>query len=186
MPLPGARARAAVAATLLLAAALLLLVAPSTTRLPAVLPTAPPSARLPTPRVEGPGRLTAPTGVAGPPPAATIRGIVAGGAGPSAGAAGLAAALAFADAAAASDSVSHFTTVAFADQMSNVAGPLFATSLLPYLAFLTFLGHKGNRVPPLALFGFRFLLCFVAATIASSIVGKVVYGVTLANSDWLH
>lgn len=41
MPLPGARARAAVAATLLLAAALLLLVAPSTTRLPAVLPTAP-------------------------------------------------------------------------------------------------------------------------------------------------
>lgn len=55
--------------------------------------------------------------------------------------------------------------MAFADQMSNVAGPLFATSLLPYLAFLTFLGHKGNRVPPLALFGFRFLLCFVAATI---------------------
>ena len=76
--------------------------------------------------------------------------------------------------------------VGFADQMNNAAGPLFQASLLPYLAFLAFVGHGPNRLPPLALFAFRFLLVFVVATIVASIVSKTVYGVILADSDWLH
>ena len=77
-------------------------------------------------------------------------------------------------------------TTAFADQGQNLAGIFFQASLLPYLAFLYFLGHKGNRTPPLGQFGFSFLLLFVLATIPSGIVSKLSYGDTLANVDWLH
>ena len=77
-------------------------------------------------------------------------------------------------------------TTAFADQADNAAGPLFAGSLFPYLAFLGFLGYEKNGLPKLAGFGYAFLLLFVIATIPSAIVAKLAYGVSLADSDWLH
>jgi len=77
--------------------------------------------------------------------------------------------------------------LAFADQGSNLAGKFFQSSLLPYLGFLYFLknGDK-NRVPELSFFGFQFLLLFVIATIPTGIISKTVYGVSLADVDWLH
>mmetsp|Transcript_3089 Transcript_3089/g.4382 ORF Transcript_3089/g.4382 Transcript_3089/m.4382 type:complete len:446 (-) Transcript_3089:336-1673(-) len=77
--------------------------------------------------------------------------------------------------------------MAFADQGSNLAGKFFQASLLPYLGFLYFLknGDK-NRVPQLSFFGFQFLLLFVIATIPTGIISKTVYGVSLADVDWLH
>eukprot|EP00802_Teleaulax_amphioxeia_P012127 Tamp_12165.p1 GENE.Tamp_12165~~Tamp_12165.p1 ORF type:complete len:444 (-),score=93.44 Tamp_12165:509-1693(-) len=77
--------------------------------------------------------------------------------------------------------------LAFADQGSNLAGKFFQFSLFPYLGFLYFLknGDK-NRVPALSFFGFQFLLLFVIATIPTGIISKTVYGVSLADVDWLH
>lgn len=76
--------------------------------------------------------------------------------------------------------------VAFADQGTNINGILFQASLPAYLAFLYFLGWKGNKTPPLVQFGFAFLLLFVIATIPTGIISKSSYGVILADSDWLH
>lgn len=76
--------------------------------------------------------------------------------------------------------------LAFSDQGQNLAGILFQASLLPYLAFLYFLGFRGNRTPALGNFGFQFVLIFVMATIPSGIVSKATYGTSLANVDWLH
>jgi len=74
----------------------------------------------------------------------------------------------------------------FADQGQNINGILFQSSLLPYLAFLYFLGYKKNNTPPLVQFGFSFLLLFVLATIPTGIISKSTYGLILADSDWLH
>uniref|UniRef100_A0A0G4G622 Uncharacterized protein n=1 Tax=Chromera velia CCMP2878 TaxID=1169474 RepID=A0A0G4G622_9ALVE len=63
---------------------------------------------------------------------------------------------------------------------------LFSSSLAPYLAFLWFLGRPETKTPPLALFGFRFLLVFVFSTIPAGIYAKTQYGEKLANVDWLH
>lgn len=76
--------------------------------------------------------------------------------------------------------------LAFADQGQNLAGIFFQASLLPYLAFLAFLNYDKNGTPPLVKFGFQFLLLFVLATIPTGIVSKSVYGVSLADADWLH
>mmetsp|Transcript_38157 Transcript_38157/g.119790 ORF Transcript_38157/g.119790 Transcript_38157/m.119790 type:complete len:555 (-) Transcript_38157:4-1668(-) len=78
--------------------------------------------------------------------------------------------------------------VSMADQTDNIAGPLFAGALFPYLAFLGFMAYKGKgqQTPPLANFGFQFLLAFVIGTIPSAIVAKKTYGVSLADADWLH
>jgi len=76
--------------------------------------------------------------------------------------------------------------VSFADQGQNLAGIFFQASLLPYVTFLYFLNFRGNRVPKLGNFGFQFLLLFVLATIPSGIISKSVYGLSLANVDWLH
>jgi hypothetical protein len=62
---------------------------------------------------------------------------------------------------------------------------LFALSLFPYLGFLWFL-TRSKQFPQLALFGFYFLLVFVAVTIPAGIYAKVHYGEMLANIDWLH
>jgi Protein of unknown function (DUF3593) len=62
---------------------------------------------------------------------------------------------------------------------------LFALSLFPYLAFLYFL-HKSGKAPKLALFGFYFLLVFVAVTIPVGIYCKLVLKDSLSNVDWLH
>ncbi len=64
-------------------------------------------------------------------------------------------------------------------------GPLFVLSLLPYLAFLHWAARSG-RFPPLALWGFRFTLVFVAVTIAAAVVAELRFGAQLADVDALH
>lgn len=54
-----------------------------------------------------------------------------------------------------------------------LAAQFFAVSLIPYLGFLYFLERPQNETPPLAAFGFRFLLVFVFATIPAGIYAKV-------------
>ncbi|CAL5229007.1 g12249 [Coccomyxa viridis] len=67
----------------------------------------------------------------------------------------------------------------------NIAANLFASSIIPYAAFLYFL-TKSKKSPGKALFGFYFLLVFVFATIPAGIYAKLKYGTILANVDWLH
>ncbi|MBE9069350.1 DUF3593 domain-containing protein [Leptolyngbya cf. ectocarpi LEGE 11479] len=62
---------------------------------------------------------------------------------------------------------------------------LFAVSLFPYLGFLYFV-TKSGQTPRLALIGFYVLLVFVAVTIPAGIYAQKVYGLELANVDWLH
>lgn len=62
---------------------------------------------------------------------------------------------------------------------------LFALSLFPYLGFLWFL-TRSKQAPRLVLFGFYFLLVFVAVTIPAGIYAQIHYGEMLANVDWLH
>eukprot|EP01039_Chlorochromonas_danica_P008571 gene8571-9444_t len=68
----------------------------------------------------------------------------------------------------------------------DLASSLFAISIVPYLAMLFFLARPVARTPPLANFGFRFLLAFVGATIPAGIWAKVHYHDILSNIDWLH
>ncbi|KAI5078316.1 hypothetical protein GOP47_0005987 [Adiantum capillus-veneris] len=67
----------------------------------------------------------------------------------------------------------------------SLASQLFAASLFPYLGFLYHI-TRSNSSPKLTLFGFYFLLAFVAATIPAGIYAKLKYGTSLANVDWLH
>ena len=67
----------------------------------------------------------------------------------------------------------------------QLAGDLFASSIVPYAAFLYF-AHRSRRLPGLTLFGFYFLLVFVGASIPAGIYAKVHYGKILADVDWLH
>jgi hypothetical protein len=62
---------------------------------------------------------------------------------------------------------------------------LFAVSIFPYAGFLFHL-TRARAAPPTTLFGFYFLLVFVAATIPAGIVAKREYGEALANVDFLH
>jgi hypothetical protein len=62
---------------------------------------------------------------------------------------------------------------------------LFAASIFPYAGFLYHL-TRARAAPPTTLFGFYFLLVFVAATIPAGIVAKREYGEALANVDFLH
>lgn len=88
------------------------------------------------------------------------------------------------------DSASSFFSssdvLSFTDQGQNLAGIFFQASLLPYLIFLYFLSFRANRISDLGNFGFQFLLIFVLSTIPSGIVTKAIYGLSLANTDWLH
>ncbi len=70
--------------------------------------------------------------------------------------------------------------------LDDIAGGLFAVSLFPYLGFLYHLGRPENKTPELGLFGFKFLLAFVAASIPAAIAAKVLYGAQLADVDYLH
>jgi len=72
------------------------------------------------------------------------------------------------------------------EQWELIEGNLFGASLLPYLAFLYFLQMPECRMPPRALFGFKFLLVFVFGTIPCAIYAKLQYDDILANVDWLH
>ncbi|KAL0026436.1 hypothetical protein WJX79_009917 [Trebouxia sp. C0005] len=67
----------------------------------------------------------------------------------------------------------------------ELATNIFSTSIIPYSAFLYYL-TKSKKTPPLALFGFYFLLVFVFATIPAGIIALKVYHKSLANVDWLH
>ena len=73
-----------------------------------------------------------------------------------------------------------------AEQWELIEGNLFGASLLPYLAFLYYLGKPEVQMPPRALFGFKFLLAFVFGTIPCAIFAKLRYDDILANVDWLH
>ena len=63
--------------------------------------------------------------------------------------------------------------------------PLFAASLLPYLAFLWWSWRSG-RMPRLALLGFSMTLLFVLVTIGAAIAAETLYGQQLADVDVLH
>lgn len=63
--------------------------------------------------------------------------------------------------------------------------PLFAGSLLPYLAFLWW-ARQVKGFPPLALRGFVLTLVFVAVTIGAAVVAQQRYGHQLADVDPLH
>ena len=71
-------------------------------------------------------------------------------------------------------------------EYTTLEANLFAASLFPYLFFLFFLGKPETAFPKRALFGFKFLLVFVFATIPAGIYAKVHYSDILANVDWLH
>ena len=62
---------------------------------------------------------------------------------------------------------------------------LFALSLVPYLLFLRWLG-RCQSVPPLAKWGFRLTLLFVAVTIAAAILALRMFDGELVDVDWLH
>mmetsp|Transcript_26825 Transcript_26825/g.62879 ORF Transcript_26825/g.62879 Transcript_26825/m.62879 type:complete len:487 (-) Transcript_26825:8-1468(-) len=72
------------------------------------------------------------------------------------------------------------------DISEAVAGPFFGASLLPYLAFLYFLNVPENETPKGVTVGFATCLLFVFLTIPAAIAAKLQYGVSLADSDWLH
>ncbi|KAL7493948.1 hypothetical protein ACHAWT_003706 [Skeletonema menzelii] len=68
----------------------------------------------------------------------------------------------------------------------TLAGPFFGLSLFPYLAFLYFLDLPQNETPKGVTVGFATCLLFVFLTIPAAVGAKVWYGVSLADSDWLH
>lgn len=72
------------------------------------------------------------------------------------------------------------------DQAEALAGPFFGASLFPYLAFLYFLNVDENECPKGITVGFATILLFVFLTIPAAIAAQVLYGVSLADSDWLH
>jgi hypothetical protein len=72
------------------------------------------------------------------------------------------------------------------EEAELLAGPLFGISLFPYLIFLYFLQVPENKFPKGVTVGFATCLLFVAGTIPAAIVAKVWYGLSLADSDWLH
>ena len=73
-----------------------------------------------------------------------------------------------------------------ADTAEFLAGPFFGLSLFPYLAFLYFLNVAENKCPKGVIVGFATCLLFVFLTIPAAIAAKTLYGVSLADSDWLH
>lgn len=75
---------------------------------------------------------------------------------------------------------------ASADTIQSVAGKFFQVSLFPYLIFLYFLRFRGNRSKSLVLFGFQYLLIFVAAGIFGGVISEAKYDLILADTDWLH
>ena len=74
----------------------------------------------------------------------------------------------------------------FGEKFAGVETTLFQLGLVPYLAYLYFLGRRETGTPRVSLFGARFLLLFVIATIPAGIVAKTTYGDILANVDALH
>lgn len=71
-------------------------------------------------------------------------------------------------------------------EAENFAGPFFGLSLFPYIAFIYFLNVPENNTPKGVTVGFATCLLFVFLTIPAAIAAQVLYGVSLADSDWLH
>lgn len=71
-------------------------------------------------------------------------------------------------------------------EAETLAGPFFGLSLFPYLAFLYLLNVPQNDTPKGVTVGFAACLVFVFLTIPAAIAAQVLYGVSLADSDWLH
>jgi len=72
------------------------------------------------------------------------------------------------------------------EEAEQLAGPFFGASLFPYLAFLWLLARDENQCPKGVTVGFATCLVFVFLTIPAAIASQVLYGVSLADSDWLH
>lgn len=68
----------------------------------------------------------------------------------------------------------------------DLAGALFGASLFPWLAMLYWLKHPTVDAPPGVSFGLTFLLAFVFGSIPAAIGAGALYGVSLADADWLH
>jgi hypothetical protein len=85
----------------------------------------------------------------------------------------------------AADSVTQALTIS-PDRAEALAGPFFGASLFPYLAFLYFLSRPKVNCPKGVTVGFATCLLFVFLTIPAAIAAKLIYGVSLADSDWLH
>lgn len=75
---------------------------------------------------------------------------------------------------------------ALSSTADDLAGGLFGASLFPWLAMLYWLKHPSVGAPPGVSFGLTFLLAFVFGTIPAAIGAGVLYGVSLADADWLH
>lgn len=75
---------------------------------------------------------------------------------------------------------------AISSTADDLAGSLFGASLFPWLAMLYWLKHPTVAAPPGVAFGLTFLLAFVFGTIPAAIGAGVLYGVSLADADWLH
>ncbi|KAL3921367.1 MAG: hypothetical protein SGARI_006701, partial [Bacillariaceae sp.] len=72
------------------------------------------------------------------------------------------------------------------DQAEQLAGPFFGASLFPYLAFIWLLAREENECPKGVTVGFASCLSFVFLTIPAAIAAKLLFDVSLADSDWLH
>jgi len=72
------------------------------------------------------------------------------------------------------------------EEAEQMAGPFFGASLFPYLTFLWLLAREENKCPKGVTVGFATCLVFVFLTIPAAIAAQVLYGVSLADSDWLH
>ena len=83
------------------------------------------------------------------------------------------------------NSLSTLLTDALAALAQVDPSPLFALSLLPYLAFLWW-ARQITGFPPLALKGFGLTLVFVAVTIGAALIAMQQYGRQLADVDALH
>lgn len=70
--------------------------------------------------------------------------------------------------------------------VQSIAPQLFAFSIIPYSGFLYYL-TKSKQAPPVALFGFYFLLVFVAVSIPAGIYGELDHkkadGLTIALTE---
>ena len=74
----------------------------------------------------------------------------------------------------------------FSSTADEFAGSLFGASLFPWLAMLYWLKHPTVNAPPGVTFGLTFLLAFVVGSIPAAIGAGALYGVSLADADWLH
>ena len=75
---------------------------------------------------------------------------------------------------------------ALSSTADELAGSLFGASLFPWLAMLYWLKHPVVGAPSGVSFGLTFLLAFVFGSIPAAIGAGALYGVSLADADWLH